>query len=166
MTIWYSKDHGEIAAPCPHCEETRAEAETQVHHLELEARRFRSRITRLQNEADAALISRRDAAVWLDILDCWMKAFPAKRPTAKGIKSERATKVFLRLESGASVEDCKNAIAGAMFYPYRHFNNRVKEPTGKSAEETDLSDIMSINRDAIFDFLRDRGAELRGVREE
>lgn len=162
MKTWVNPETGEVAeAECPHCEEMKAWAEAQVHGLELEARRFRARITRLENEAEAAQVAKRDGKVWKEFLRCYKLAFPDRRLTATGIKSATATKFFLRLESGATEEDVKNALAGAVAYPYVVFGKRVK-----SGSRSDLAvhpqHIVSPDNDANFDFLRDAGAALRG----
>ena len=162
---WVDTETGEIAdAQCPHCEETKEWAETQVRACEMELRRFRSKVTKLENEAERQAVARRDGAAWKEFLRCYQLAFPAKRLTATGIKSATATKFFVRLESGATVEDTINAIAGAYVYPYVVFGKRVKTGS-KSDHAIHPQDILSVNNDALFDSLRDAGAELRAGKE-
>lgn len=158
---WVDSATGELAdAECPHCAETKQWAEDQVRALEIERRQQRAKITKLLNEAERQKVAKRDGATWKELLACWLLAFPNKRPSATGIKSARATAVFLRLESGADVESVKNAIAGAMKYPFVVFGKR-RESGSQSDRADDLQDIMHINNDALFDFLRDAGEAMR-----
>lgn len=159
MAGWIDDD-GELHDRCPLCEGTVRESEIQMHAMELELRRYRSRVTRLENEAEAAKVAKRDGKTWEEVLRCYRLAFPEKRLSATGIKSETATKVFERLATGTSVEDLKDAIAGAMQFPFVVFGKRTR--SGSASDRADhLRDIVSVNNDANFDFLRDVGHTAR-----
>lgn len=160
-TTWANTATGELVeGECPYCAATREEAEVQMRAMEMERRKDRATVTRLRNEMEAAKVAKRDASVWAELLGCWQLAFPDKRPTATGVKSARATAVFQRLDSGAEAEDIKNAIAGAMRYPYVVFGKR-RETGSTSDRADDLQEIMSVNNDAQFDFLVAVGREAR-----
>jgi hypothetical protein len=161
MTQFVNVETGEmVEGDCPFCADLRIETEGQLVAMERELRQKRSKITKLENAAERDLVKKRDAAAWKDVLSAWMIAFPTKKPSATGIKSARATKVFMRLESGSSVEEIKNAIAGAMIYPYVVFGKRQKSGS-RSDLADDIQEIVSVNNDANFDFLRDVGAQVR-----
>ena len=163
MTTWINRETGEIQeGECPMCERTREDCEIQVRGLELEARKARSKITKLERMAEKEAIAKRDGATWKRLLDAWLAAFPDKRPTAKGIKSARATAVFQRLGQGATEQDFHDAILGAKEYPYVTFGKRTKTATKQSARMDDLQDIAAIHSDAMFDWLRDAGVKARG----
>jgi hypothetical protein len=161
MTQYVNVETGEmVEGDCPYCADLRVETEGQLVAMERELRQKRSKITKLENAAERDLVKKRDAAAWKDVLSAWMIAFPTKKPSATGIKSARATKVFMRLESGSSVEEIKNAIAGAMVYPFVVYGKRQK--TGSRTDDaSDLQDIVSTNNDANFDFLCEVGRDLR-----
>lgn len=150
----------ESSSPCPLCAVTEDAAEIQVHGMELERRKDRAALTRMRNEMEAAEVGRRDKALWQELLDCWLLAFPDKKPTAKGIKSARATAVFQRIERGAMPEDIKNAIAGAMVFRYVVYGRRVANGS-RTDDGSDLADIVSPDNDRNFDFLAEEGAKLR-----
>lgn len=161
MGEWVNSETGEVVeGDCPRCANVIEHAEAQLRAMEMELRQKRAKITRLERQADRETVAKRDGAVWKDVLAYWLEAFPDKRPSAKGIKSARATKVFMRLESGANVEDVKLSIDGARLYPYVVFGKRQKSGS-KSDLADDLEQIMAINRDHEFDFLRDAGRAAR-----
>lgn len=161
MTIWVNPDTGEtVEGDCPFCATTTELAELQVVGLELEARRYRSKIRRLEDEIAGDTLANRSSEYWKPLLNAWLLAFPHKRPTATGIKSQRAKATFQRLDSGATVEDFLDAIAGCMAYPYVVYGSRRQ--TGSDADlRDDIADIACINNDAQFDQLRDVGHALR-----
>lgn len=144
--------NGEITGDtCPSCE--------GYSLLEREARNYRAKITRLENEAERNLIAARDGATWKAILAYWQAAFPDKKISSKGIKSARATKFFQRLEAGATSADVEYAIDAAAQVPYVVYGRRVK--TGSRADlAVDLEDICSVGHDARFDELVELGREL------
>lgn len=161
MTTWINQETGEVLeADCPRCAETRDEAETQVGAIEREIRKYRTKVTKLERAAERDEVKRRDGAVWKQILEAWREAFPGKKVRSTDIKSARATKVFLRLERGASIEDCLDAIEGARQFPYVVFGKRQKSGS-RSDLADDLEHIMAVNRDHEFDFLADVGRKAR-----
>lgn len=149
---WVDPDTGEITGDeCPTCEGYR--------HLEREARNLRAKITRLENEAERNAIAKRDGKVWKDTFAYWEKAFPEKRVTSKGVKSARATKVFQRLEAGATPEDVRYAIDAAKVWRYVVFGKRQKSGS-KSDLAIDLQEIVAVGNDAQFDKLVELGREM------
>lgn len=148
---------------CPECgsvlplaEMLDEEAEIQVHALELRVRSLQSKVTRMEREREAQTVAKRDGAVWQRVITAWLEAFPDKTPSAKSVKSARATKVFMRLDSGATVDDVLAAIRGAQLYPFVVFGKRVKSGS-RSDLADDLEDIVAVNRDREFDFLVEAG---------
>lgn len=159
MPEWMNVATGEIVegGPCPECAATADEAAIQVGGMERELRSMRSKLTKAERAAERDEVKRRDGDIWQRILGAWLETFPDKRPTAKGIRSARATAVFLRLESGAAEEDVVAAIVGARVWPYVVYGKR-RQSGSPSDEATDLQEIMSLKNDGMFDFLRDVGA--------
>lgn len=160
MPPYVDTESGELYDGCPICEETIRNAETQIVAMEQERRRDRAARTAAENKLEAAEIGKRDKSAWDEILGAWLLAFPGKSPKAKTIKSARATKVFQRIERGASVEDVKDAIAGAMVYRYVVFGKRVTNGS-RTDDGSDLADIVSPDNDRNFDFLAEEGHKLR-----
>ncbi|MGH8524364.1 MAG: hypothetical protein ACREXY_09135 [Gammaproteobacteria bacterium] len=153
MTTWANTETGELVeADCPNCAETREWAEEQVRSLELERRKDRGRITRLEREVERAVVAKRDGAEWVRITAHWQAAFPQLKPRGLSVKSARATKVFQRLETGCSVDDVLAAIDGAKAWPYVVFGKRQRTGS-KSDLAIDLEDIVSVGKDRNFDFL-------------
>lgn len=149
---WVDDETGEASETCPNC-----------YVLEREARLYRAKITRLENDAERQMVARRDGAAWKEFLRCYQLAFPEKRLTATGIKSATASKFFVRLEAGATLEQTLDAIRGAWSYQYVVFGKRVRSGS-KSDHSIHPQDIVSVNNDALFDFLVSAGAELRAAR--
>jgi hypothetical protein len=149
---WIDTDTGEIAEDCPHCQQTRIDAETQIHAMELERRKDRAAVTRAQNQLAAAAESKRDGAIWKKSVAHWRATFPELKPTSLGVKSARATAYFQRLEAGALPEDVDLAVSAAKEYPYVVFGKRRR--TGSRDDlAIDLQQIVSVGNDAQFDFL-------------
>lgn len=151
---------GEVYESCPRCEAAEVEAETQIFRMEQERRQDRAARTKAENALEAAETGRRDEKLWLELFDCWRLAFPEKRPTTKAVKSARATAVFKRLTAGATPEDIKDAIAGAMVYRYVVFGKRVTNGS-RTDDGSDLADIVSPDNDRNFDFLSEEGHKMR-----
>lgn len=145
-------DNGELHDACPQC----VVYEDNLTRIEMEVRNYRSRITRLENDAERNLVAKRDGAVWKDIIAYWERAFPGKRLTSKGIKSARATKFFQRLEAGATPEDVRYAIDAAKVWQYVVFGKRQKSGS-RSDLAIDLEHIVSVGNDAQFDRLVELG---------
>lgn len=149
---------GEVYDSCPRC----AELETQVAAMERERRADRSARAKAERALEKDVVAKRDGADWKRILAYWRAAFPDKKPTATGVKSARATKFFLRCDSGATVEDIERAIDGAKEYRYVVYGKRTR--TGSASDDaTDLQDIVSLNNDANFDFLVSVGRAAHGT---
>lgn len=163
--MWVNTETGEtLEAECPICEQARQDAEVQIVAMEQELRSKRAKITKLERERERDEVAKRDGAVWKRILKAWLEAFPDKRPTAKGVKSARATKAFLRLQAGASEQDVLDAILGARLYPYVVYGKRQKSGS-RSDLADDLEQIMAISRDHEFDFLVAEGRRARAEAE-
>jgi len=164
VSPWLDPDTGEVGGECPLCGDVRAETEAQMRAMEMDLRRWRAKCSKLENAAERELVAKRDGAAWKEFLRCYKAAFPEKRLSATGVKSATATDFFLRLQAGTDLEGVKNAIAGAVVYPYIVYGRRVK-----SGSRSDLAnhprDILSVNNDANFDFLVEVGAEVRGLRD-
>lgn len=158
MSPWVDPETGEASDGCPECEN----AELQVRMMEMELRRYRSKVTTLENAAERDTVAKRDGSLWNAVLAEWLRVFPDKKPSAKGIKSARATRYFQRLEAGAQPEDVFSAIRGAKEYPYVVYGKRTRTGS-KSDEATDLQDICSVKNDAMFDWLRDAGRTAQGL---
>lgn len=150
---------------CPNCSQTQAECEAIMRGMEREARSRLARITKLENDVERDKVKHRDKALWDRILERWTETFPKTRITAKKHTSARATDVFLRIEAGATEQDFMDAIAGAREYPYLDWERtRVKKPDPKGGRVAiDLQDIAHLKRDALFEFLVNKGRELRGA---
>ena len=161
MTQFVDTETGEVyEGPCPACAHVEDEAAIQVRAMELELQKMRSKVTHMERQADRDAVAKRDGATWKRLLNAWLEAFPNKRPTAKGAKSARATHAFLRLESGATIEDFEDAIRGAKEFPFVTFGKRTK--TGAAGDrKDDLQDIAAVKNDAMFDWLRDAGRAAR-----
>lgn len=149
---------GELYDSCPRC----AELEVQVRAMEKERRADRAARSKAERALEKDVVAKRDKSDWERILTYWLAAFPDKKPTAKGIKSARATKFFMRCDSGATVEDVELAIDGAKEWPYIVFGKRQKSGS-KSDLADDLEDIVSLGKDANFDFLVLAGRVARGI---
>lgn len=145
-------ENGEIHDECPDC--VRYEANLQM--MEREARNYRAKITRLENDAERNIVAKRDGATWKALLAYWQAAFPDRRVTSKGIKSARATKVFQRLEAGATTEDIQYAVDAAKVWQWVVYGKRQKSGS-KSDLAVDLEHIVSIGNDAQFDDLVAKG---------
>jgi hypothetical protein len=157
---WVDPETGEMTNECPGCDETRRYAEIQMREMELELRKMRARVTRAENQLEAAEVGKRDGKVWKELLGYWQLKFPERRITSKNVKSARATKVFARLDAGAQIGDFQLAIDGAHAFPYVVFGKRVK--TGSPSDlAVDLEDIASIKKDKDFDWLVAAGMEAR-----
>jgi len=162
VSPWLDPDTGEVGGECPLCADVRAETEAQVRAMEMDLRRWRAKCSKLENATERELVAKRDGAAWKEFLRCYKAAFPEKRLSATGVKSASATKFFMRLDAGASLEDVKDAIAGAMELPYVTFGKRTK--TGAAHDlAVHPQDIVSPQNDANFDVLRDAGARLRAL---
>lgn len=161
VTPFVDTESGEIHESCPDCERMQTAADDQVRLMERELRTMRAKIAKLEREAEYDPVKARDGATWKRLLAAWLEAFPDKRPTAKGVKSARATQVFLRLESGATIEDFEDAIRAAREYPYVTFGKRTRTGAANDRKD-DLQDIASVKNDAMFDWLRDAGRAARG----
>lgn len=149
---WLDEETGEITGDtCPTCE--------GYTRLEREMRNLRTQITRLQNEAERQLVTKRDGKLWKDTLNYWMEAFPEKRVTSKDIKSARATKLFQRFQAGALPEDVRYAIDAAKVWRYVVFGKRQKSGS-QSDLAIDLEQIVSIGNDAQFDSLVELGRKM------
>ena len=147
--------NGEVTGDnCPACE--------GYSHIERELRNMRSKITRLENDAERNAVARRDGATWKATLEYWQEAFPEKRISSRGIKSARATKFFQRLEAGATVEDVRYAIDAAKVWRWVTFGRRTKAATDKSNPAMDIEDIVSVGNDSQFDALVERGRKMAG----
>lgn len=160
MPTWFTADGEVFEGECPNCEDTRRAAEVQVNAMEKERRTDRAARTKAENALEVAAAGRRDEKVWLDLFECWRLAFPEKKPSSNSVKSARATKVFQRLTMGATPEDVKDAIAGAMVFRYVVFGKRVTNGS-RTDDGSDLADIVSPDNDRNFDFLREEGHKLR-----
>lgn len=161
MTTWIDHETGEmVEGPCPFCAATTKAAEVQVSAMEAELRAKRAKITKLESAAERALVAKRDTTTWNTILAAWREAFPDRKTSATSVKSANATACFLRLESGAVLDDILCAIRGAKEYPFVVYGRRVRSGS-KSDLAVSLRDIVSVNNDGNFDILRDVGAELR-----
>lgn len=161
MTTWANTATGELyEGECPRCAQAEDEAAIQVQHMERELRSMRSKVTKMERQIERDEVKKRDGAMWKRILSAWLEAFPDKRPTAKGVKSARATKVFLRLEAGAAEDDILDAIRGAQEYPYVVFGKRQKRGSASDLAD-DLEDIVALKRDKEFDFLREAGVRAK-----
>lgn len=146
--------NGEITGDvCPACE--------GYTILERDLRNARSKITRLERDAERNEVSKRDGATWKAALEHWCQAFPDKRISSKGIKSARATKYFQRLEAGATPEDVNLAVDAARVWQYVVFGKRQKSGS-QSDLAIDLEHICSVGNDAQFDRLVEIGRELAG----
>jgi hypothetical protein len=145
-------DNGEVTGEvCPSCE--------GYSQVERELRNYRSKVTRLENEAERNAVAKRDGKLWKETLAYWQAAFPEKRISSKGIKSARATRLFQRLEAGATPEDVRHAIDAARSVPYVVYGRRVK--SGSRADlAVDLEDVVSVGHDARFDELVELGREM------
>lgn len=162
VKVWVNPESGEtVEGPCPRCAATIEEAEAQTRALELDTRRLRSQITRMKNQFERDQVAKRDGADWAEILGYWTDTFPELRPTATGIKSERATAFFARCETGASVQACKDAVLGASKFRWISYGSRVDKPHSKAKPAVDLSEILSLKSDRNFDFLRQEGEKIR-----
>lgn len=145
-------DDGEVTGDaCPSCE--------AYGRIEADLRNYRTKVTRLEHEAERNLVAKRDAKVWTETLAYWGRAFPDKRVTSKGIKSARATKFFQRLDAGATAEDVRHAINAARVWQYVVFGKRQKSGS-KSDLAVDLEHICSVGNDAQFDDLCEKGREI------
>jgi hypothetical protein len=153
--MWVDPETGEASEDCPNC----ADLEDQVRGLEMEARRFRTKITQLKNAAEADVVAKRDKSTWATILGEWKRTFPERRTSATSIKSASATKAFMRLEAGATVDDVLCAIRAAKTYPHIVYGRRVKTGS-KSDLSVGIQEILSVNNDANFDFLVEVGRSL------
>lgn len=140
-------EQGVVSETCPNC-----------LHAERELRNYRAKITRLLNEAESAKVAKRDGKVWLEAIEHWILAFPGRRITSKGIKSERATIFFQRLDAGASEQDVRDAVVGAKEFPYIVYGKRTKTGS-KSDLAVDLVDVCK--HDTQFDFLVEVGRKAR-----
>lgn len=149
-------ENGELSDDCPNC----ADLDANVQVMERELRRYRAKITRMENEAEHALVAKRDGKLWKETLAYWQKAFPEKRVTSKGIKSARATKFFQRLEAGATPGDVRYAIDAAKVWRYVVFGKRQKSGS-KSDLAIDLEHICSVGNDAQFDHLCELGRAMK-----
>lgn len=147
-------EHGEITGDtCPNCEGYAA--------IERELRNYRTKVTRLEREAERQEVAKRDGKVWKEALAYWQEKFPDKRVTSKGVKSARATKFFQRLEAGATPEDVNYAVDAAKVWQYVVFGKRQRSGS-KSDLAIDLEQIVSVGNDALFDFLVEKGREMEG----
>lgn len=145
--------NGEVAGEvCPSCE--------GYSQVERDLRNYRSKVTRLENEAERNAVAKRDGATWKAILEYWSEAFPDKRISSRGIKSARATKFFQRLEAGATPEDVQFAIDAAKAWPYVVYGKR-RQTGAASDAATDLQDIVSVGNDAQFDHLVELGVAMK-----
>lgn len=149
---WIDPTTGEVTGDtCPSCD--------GYSHLERELRNYRSKVTRLEREAERQAVAKRDGKLWKETLEYWCAAFPDKRISSKGIKSARATKFFQRLEAGATPEDVRYAIDAAKVWRYVVFGKRQKSGC-RSDLAIDLEQIVSVGNDAQFDSLIERGREM------
>ena len=162
MPRWLNPETGETCEGCPHCETVRQECEVQIAAMERERRADRSARARAEAEVQREHAAKRDGAIWKRILSTWADTFPehAKRLRSKGIKSARATAVFLRIEAGASVEDWEDAIMGARQLPYVTFGKRTATGTEHDLA-VDLQQIAAPNRDHEFELLCEVGKAVR-----
>jgi hypothetical protein len=128
----------------------------------MERERRSDRIARAKAEkaVDRDQVARRDGATWQRIRDHWQAAFPELRPTSLGIKSARATQVFLRLEAGATEADVFAAIDAATVWRYIVYGKRTKSGS-KSDLAIDLEQIVSTKHDHLFDLLVSEGYALK-----
>lgn len=162
VPVWVRPDSGEtVEGDCPRCASTREEAEAMVREMELANRRLTSRMTRMKNDFERQQAARRDAEEWGDVCEFWLRTFPELKPRTLGIKSERATAFFTRLETGVSVQDVKDAITGASRYRYVLFGRRVEKASGQAALAIDLTEICHLKADRWFDFLLQAGRTMR-----
>src|ERR1039458_8351870 len=146
---WVDSATGEVTGDtCPTCE--------GYALAEREARNYRTKISRLENDAERNLVARRDGATWKAILEYWSEAFPDKRISSRGIKSARATKFFLRLEAGATPEDVRHAIDAAKVCRFVVYGKRCRTGS-KSDLAVDLEHVVSVGNDAQFDGLVELG---------
>lgn len=151
VTPWVD-ENGEVTGDtCPTCE--------GYSQLERDLRNARTKITRLEREAERATVAKRDGNLWKETVAFWEAAFPEKRITSKGVKSARATKYFQRLEAGAKPEDVRYAITAAKTWRYVVFGKRQKSGS-KSDLAIDLEHIVSVGNDAQFDRLVELGREM------
>lgn len=161
MPQWVDTESGQVVeGPCPFCAKAEADAEIQVRAMEAERRRDRNTTAKAIAELEGTTAAKRDGKAWAELLTCWQLAFPHKKIKVKSITSARAKAVFQRLGSGVSVEDFKDAIAGAIGFPYVVFG--VRRASGSDSDlAIDLQDIASLNRDSGFEFLVSEGHKLR-----
>lgn len=149
-------ENGEVTGDtCPSCQ--------GYSHIERELRNMRSKVTRLENDAERNLVAKRDGKVWQDAIAYWEHTFPEKRVTSKGIKSARATKFFQRLEAGATPEDVQYAIDAARVWRYVVFGKRQRSGS-QSDLSIDLEHICSVGNDAQFDRLVELGREIAAAK--
>jgi hypothetical protein len=161
LTTWANTETGELReGDCPECADTKEWAEEQVRALELERRKDRAKITRLERAAERDQVARRDGATWQRIRDHWLAAFPELKPTSLGIKSARATQVFLRLEAGATEADIMAAIDAAREWRWIVYGKRTKSGS-KHDLAIDLEQIVSTKHDHLFDLLVTEGYALK-----
>lgn len=163
MTTWANVETGEIVeGDCPQCAATREETEAQLAAMERERRSDRIARAKAEKAVERDQVTRRDGATWQRIREHWQAAFPELKPTSLGIKSARATKVFLRLEAGATELDVLHAIDAAKRWRYVVYGKRTKTGS-KSDLAIDLEDIVAIKRDREFDFLVTEGRGLNDL---
>lgn len=154
---WLNADTGEVTDEppseyvCPTCE--------AYGLLERDLRNYRSKVTRLENDAERNLVAKRDGKDWQEIIAYWEQAFPDKRLTSKGIKSARATKFFQRCDAGAMLEDIRFAIDAAKVWRWVVFGKRQKSGSNSDLA-IDLEHICSVGNDAQFDRLVELGREM------
>lgn len=162
MTTWIDQETGEIyEGSCPECERVKDDCALQVREQDRELAKIRVRVGKAERAVDREAIAKRDGATWATIREAWLRAFPDKKPTATGVKSARATQVFLRLAQGATVDDFLDAIEGAKHHPFVTFGKRTATATSKSKRADDLEDIASVKSDAMFDWLVMNGRAAR-----
>ena len=149
---WVDPSTGEVTGDiCPSCE--------GYSLLERDLRNARSKITRLERDAERNLVAKRDGKLWKEILEYWMEAFPERRVTSKNIKSARATRLFQRLEAGATPADVLYAINAAKVWRWVVYGKRQRNGS-HSDLAIDLQDIVSVGNDAQFDRLVELGREM------
>lgn len=156
---WINADTGEVfEGECPNC----ADLDILVTAMERERRSDRIARAKAEKAVERDQVAKRDGAMWQRILAKWEETFPEKRITSKGIKSERATVFFLRLEAGATIEHVELAVAAARKWPCVVYGKR--QQTG-SRSDLAIDLIQICKGDAQFDFLVERGTELAAEKE-